>query len=93
MVGAAHASRHTNEAVAARSRAPASVPASKGRPGQRKRVTEADGANRVDCSDMPEDWQGKIDCWGYRPQAIDLMRGLKGRWDPGGILNYGEFIV
>ena len=43
--------------------------------------------------DMPEDWQGKIDRWGYQPQAIDLMRGLKGRWDPEGILNYGEFIV
>ena len=43
--------------------------------------------------DLPEDWQGKLDRWGYRPQAIDLMRGLKGRWDPGGILNGGEFIV
>ncbi len=42
---------------------------------------------------MPEDWQGKIDRWGYRPQAIDLMRRLKGRWDPERILNYGEFIV
>jgi D-lactate dehydrogenase (cytochrome) len=43
--------------------------------------------------DMPAHWQGKIDRWGYRPQAIDLMRRLKGRWDPEGILNYGEFIV
>ena len=43
--------------------------------------------------DMPEHWQGKIDRWGYRPQAIDLMRRLKGRWDPERILNYGEFIV
>ncbi|HEX6552296.1 MAG TPA: FAD-linked oxidase C-terminal domain-containing protein [Ktedonobacteraceae bacterium] len=36
--------------------------------------------------DMPEDWQGKIDRWGYQPQAVDLMRRLKGRWDPEGIL-------
>lgn len=43
--------------------------------------------------DMPVDWQGKIDRWGYRPQAIDLMRRLKGRWDPEGVLNGGEFIV
>jgi D-lactate dehydrogenase (cytochrome) len=43
--------------------------------------------------DMPVDWQGKIDRWGYRPQAIDLMHKLKGRWDPGGILNVQEFIV
>ena len=43
--------------------------------------------------DLPEHWQGKLDRWGYQPEAIDLMRGLKGRWDPEGILNYGEFIV
>jgi hypothetical protein len=43
--------------------------------------------------DMPVDWQGKIDRWGYQPQAIDLMRGLKGRWDPEGVLNVQEFIV
>jgi glycolate oxidase subunit GlcD len=43
--------------------------------------------------DMPVDWQGRIDRWGYRPQAIDLMRGLKGRWDPEGVLNVREFIV
>ena len=43
--------------------------------------------------DMPEHWQGKIDRWGYRPQAIDLMHRLKGRWDPEGILNGGEFMV
>lgn len=43
--------------------------------------------------DMPEGWQGVIDRWGYRPQAIDLMQGLKERWDPHGVLNPGVFIV
>ncbi len=43
--------------------------------------------------DMPDAWQGVIEIWGYRPQAIDLMRGLKERWDPRGVLNPGVFIV
>jgi glycolate oxidase FAD binding subunit len=43
--------------------------------------------------DMPDAWRGVIDRWGYRPQAIDLMRGLKERWDPRGVLNPGVFIV
>src|SRR2546421_669143 len=43
--------------------------------------------------DMPGAWRGVIDRWGYRPQAIDLMRGLKERWDPTGVLNPGVFIV
>ena len=43
--------------------------------------------------DMPDSWQGMVDRWGYRPQAIDLMRGLKERWDPRGVLNPGVFIL
>jgi glycolate oxidase subunit GlcD len=42
--------------------------------------------------DMPEDWQGRMDRWGYRPEAIELMRGLKQRWDSAGILNGDGFI-
>lgn len=34
-----------------------------------------------------------IDPWGYRPQALPLMRRLKDRWDPKGILNPGVFLV
>ena len=37
--------------------------------------------------------QGKLDRWGYQPQALEIMRRLKARWDPDGILNRGEFIV
>ena len=43
--------------------------------------------------DMPDDWREEIDRWGYKPEAVDLMRGLKRRWDPEGILNVGEFII
>jgi FAD/FMN-containing dehydrogenase len=43
--------------------------------------------------DMPEEWQAKLDRWGYRPQAIELMHGLKRRWDPDGILNAGGFLT
>jgi glycolate oxidase subunit GlcD len=41
---------------------------------------------------MPGAWKGKLDPWGYRPEALDLMRGLKARWDPANILNPGGFI-
>jgi len=43
--------------------------------------------------DMPGAWHGVIDRWGYRPQAMDLMRGLKERWDPRGVVNPGVFII
>jgi D-lactate dehydrogenase (cytochrome) len=42
--------------------------------------------------DMPEAWKGTLDPWGYQPAALDLMRGLKARWDPGDILNPGAFL-
>ncbi len=42
---------------------------------------------------VPEGWQGELDRWGYAPDTLDIMRGLKARWDPGGILNPGEFVV
>ncbi|HET9918400.1 MAG TPA: FAD-linked oxidase C-terminal domain-containing protein, partial [Ktedonobacteraceae bacterium] len=42
---------------------------------------------------VPTLLQGAIDQWGYRPQALDVMQGLKARWDPAGILNPGVFVV
>jgi len=42
---------------------------------------------------MPEEYRGTLDRWGYRPDALDVMQKLKARWDPAGILNPGEFIV
>lgn len=35
---------------------------------------------------MPEEWQSVMDAWGYHPDTLDLMRALKARWDPAGIL-------
>jgi glycolate oxidase subunit GlcD len=35
---------------------------------------------------VPEGWQGMVDKRGYVPETGELMRALKGRWDPAGIL-------
>ena len=35
----------------------------------------------------------ELDRWGYRPTGMGLMRRLKQRWDPQGILNPGLFVV
>jgi glycolate oxidase FAD binding subunit len=35
---------------------------------------------------LPAGLEGKVDRWGYRPETLDLMRRLKQRWDPAGIL-------
>jgi sugar phosphate isomerase/epimerase len=31
--------------------------------------------------------------WRHTPQALDLMRALKARWNPGDLLNPGAFLV
>lgn len=44
---------------------------------------------------MPDAWQGTVDWCGYRPESRDLMRALKARWDPTGILErtrYKEWV-
>lgn len=40
---------------------------------------------------LPEEWRATIDWWGYRPSALALMRALKARWDPAGILEPDKF--
>ena len=35
----------------------------------------------------------EMDPWGYTPDTLPLMRQLKARWDPKGILNSGVFMV
>jgi glycolate oxidase FAD binding subunit len=42
---------------------------------------------------LPAGLRGQIDPWGYRPAALAVMRPLKARWDPAGILNPGMFLV
>jgi D-lactate dehydrogenase (cytochrome) len=34
-----------------------------------------------------------FDRWGYTPESLDLMAGLKARWDPAGLFNPGAFLV
>jgi D-lactate dehydrogenase (cytochrome) len=36
--------------------------------------------------DAPEKMADRLDRWGYTPQGIDVMKALKQRWDPRGIL-------
>jgi D-lactate dehydrogenase (cytochrome) len=40
---------------------------------------------------MPDEWHDTIDWCGYRPEALDLMRALKARWDAAGILERSRF--
>jgi glycolate oxidase subunit GlcD len=42
---------------------------------------------------LPQGWAGRLDRWGYQPDTLDMMRALKARWDPAGILNAGVFVV
>jgi len=41
---------------------------------------------------VPPQFRGNLERWGYQPEAIDVMRRLKDRWDPAGILNPGVFL-
>jgi FAD/FMN-containing dehydrogenase len=41
---------------------------------------------------LPEQMQGKLDRWGYRPEGLAIMHRLKARWDPQGILNPQYFL-
>jgi FAD/FMN-containing dehydrogenase len=34
-----------------------------------------------------------LDRWGYIPDGLEIMRAIKQRWDPKGILNPGDFVV
>lgn len=42
---------------------------------------------------VPPEAHGELDVWGYTPDGLDLMRAIKARWDPSGVLNPGAFIV
>ena len=41
----------------------------------------------------PESMRSEFDVWGYVPESIELMRALKSRWDPSGLLNPHTFVV
>ena len=40
----------------------------------------------------PADLGGSLERWGYTPDALDVMRRLKERWDPACILEPGTFV-
>ncbi len=40
----------------------------------------------------PPELAAGLDRWGYEPQALDVMRRMKQRWDPAGILEPGTFV-
>ncbi|MBI5304854.1 MAG: FAD-binding protein [Chloroflexi bacterium] len=42
---------------------------------------------------VPDEWRGALDVWGESPASLDVMRALKARWDPRGILNPDVFVV
>ena len=56
------------------------------------KIARAAGGYAVTLSapNAPED---RIALWNYRPDALDLMRALKTRWDPQGLCNPGAFLV
>jgi len=41
----------------------------------------------------PRAWLSSGDAWGAARPSGDLMRRLKSRWDPAGVLNRGEFVL
>ncbi len=56
-----------------------------------RRLVNARGGYAVVMA-IPPRLRGRLDPWGYQPESMQLMRALKTRWDPAGILNVGAFI-
>jgi glycolate oxidase FAD binding subunit len=54
----------------------------------RREMEEAGGSLMV----LKQPAETKIDCWGMLPDSFPLMREIKRRFDPQGILNPGRFI-
>jgi len=42
---------------------------------------------------VPDDWRGALNVWGDAPVSLDVMRALKAKWDPRGVLNPGAFVL
>jgi glycolate oxidase FAD binding subunit len=54
----------------------------------RREMEEASGSLMI----LVQPAEKKIDCWGMLPDSFPLMREIKRRFDPEGILNPGRFI-
>ena len=57
-------------------------------PQLRRALEEASGSLVV----LKQPAERKIDCWGTAPDSLPLMREIKRRFDPQGILNPGRFL-
>jgi glycolate oxidase FAD binding subunit len=57
-------------------------------PQLRRELEEASGSLVV----LKQPAERKIDCWGTPPDSLPLMREIKRRFDPHGILNPGRFL-
>lgn len=64
----------------------ASLPGQDGEAVERLRVPALQVGGYAVTTHVPEGWQGTIDRRGYEPETGELMRMLKERWDPEGIL-------
>lgn len=42
---------------------------------------------------VPPGMRGALDIWGPPPEGLELMRALRGSWDPAGIMNPGRYLV
>jgi glycolate oxidase subunit GlcD len=77
--------------VYAKTRPDASVEAQRWLNAVRQPASTLDGYAIV--MNAPAAMRSQLDWWGYRPASLDLMSGLKARWDPAGILNPGWFVI
>jgi glycolate oxidase FAD binding subunit len=56
---------------------------------QLRRELEAAGGSLFVLKQAPEH---TVDCWGALPDSVPLMREVKHRFDPQGVLNPGRFL-
>jgi glycolate oxidase FAD binding subunit len=66
----------------------AGFPAAQGLMELRGEVEKAGGSLMV----LKQPPESKLDCWGTPPDSLPLMRQIKSRFDPEGILNPGRFL-
>jgi glycolate oxidase FAD binding subunit len=64
------------------------APAAKHLPALRREIEEASGSLMV----LKQPAETQLACWGTPPDSLPLMREIKRRFDPDGILNPGRFL-
>jgi glycolate oxidase FAD binding subunit len=66
----------------------AGFPAAEHLPQLRRELEAASGSLMV----LKQPAESKLDCWGTLPDSLPLMREIKRRFDPEGVLNPGRFL-